>query len=235
MFRSFLAAAALAALHLPAHALTVTFIEPDGVVGPNDDIPVYIRLTADSDIAFDGNDVAGNFGIDPGLVPTEGFYFSDAGPVRLPFESLTRAIVSTSFTCSGSFTDGGDSPCAPGDNYDFEFSLADGEGIIGLNTLDLAAGESQDFLFGTFTPLEGGAAPGDYNFFGANVGFLFFGTGIDEFGQSVDVLEFVTLGTTCTTGDFSCDFSRVVVPVPAAAWLFVSALGLLVGTRRRTA
>jgi len=74
----------------------------------------------------------------------------------------------------------------------------------------------------------------------------------DEFNQPIPLFETITtthdtvLGTTdlgqtpCASGPFdpSCvgNFSRVVVPLPAAAWLFVSALsgGVLLSRRRRT-
>lgn len=220
-------------MHIQAHGLTVSFIQPDGIVSPTDTIEVMIRVTADADFAFDGNDPTNNYGIDPGLIPTEGLFFGDAGLEFIPFEEITVAFTSLSYTCAGSFSDGGANVCPPGDEYDFTFNPPGADSFGGLDMFSLAAGESQDFLFGSFTPLDGSAAPGEYNFYGANITLFFGGTGIDQFGNLQEIFQTVTLATTCAVDDTSCDFSRTVVPVPGAVWMFASAIGCLVGARRR--
>jgi len=216
-----------------AQALTVSFIQQTGVVSPTESIDVMIRVTADADFAFDGNDPDNNYGIDPFLIPTEGLFFSDDGPVFIPFEEITVAFTSISYVCSGSFSDGGANVCPPGNEYDFTFNTTGTDTFSGADAFSLAAGESEDFLFGTFTPLDGSAAPGDYNFFGANITLFFGGIGTDQFGNIQEIFQTVTLATTCATGDTSCAFSRTVVPVPGAVWLFASAMGGLIGARRR--
>ena len=226
-------AATLALLcSLPASALSVSFVQPNGTVTPSETIEVWLRIAADSDFNFDGTDIAGGFGIDPALIPTSGFVLGNFG-VTIDFDEFTSANTATSFTCSGSFTDGGGGPCPPGDEYDFFFNGPGPDSFSFQDMYSLAAGETQDVLFGTFTPLDGSAAPGEYNFYSANLTIQFYGLGTDENGDTVSIFRSVRLASTCATGDDSCAFSRVVVPVPGAVWLFGSALLAVFGARRR--
>lgn len=233
MFRILFATTVCVFATTQASALSVSFIQPDGIVGADENIEVLLRITSDTDFNFDGLDIDGSYGIDPALIPTEGFFINDDGLQTVAFAEYGQAFTSYSFTCSGSFSDGGDSVCPPGSEYDFEFAAPGPDSFGGMSSYSLSAGDSQDFLFGTFVPLDGSAAPGTYNFFGASITVLVTGTGFDMFGNQVDLFRSVTLATTCTTGDTGCDFSRVVVPVPAAAWLFGSALLGFAGLRRR--
>lgn len=233
MIRNLVATTAFVFAASQANALSVSFVQPDGVVGPNENIEVLLRVTTNTDFSFDGLDIDGSYGIDPSLIPTEGFFFDDNGLQTIAFAEYGQAFTSISYTCSGSFSDGGDSVCPPGSDYDFEFAAPGPGSFAGMSSYSLNAGESEDFLFGTFLPLNGGATPGTYDFFGANITILITGTGFDMFGNQVDLFRNVTLATTCTTGDTFCDFSRVVVPVPAAVWLFGSALLGFAGLRRK--
>lgn len=211
-------------------AATLTFRDPDGTVAPSDTIPVWLTLTTDTDINFDGSDPDGDstYGgfVDPADVPTSGF--GQQGP--MDFEEFTSILMNISFSCSGSFTSGGASACPPGDQYDFSFNHAD-PSLVLLDTFNMNAGESRDFLFGEFTPVDGTADPGTYNFFNATLFIGFNGFGLDSNGDQVNLRAQINVASTCTVGDTSCDFSRTVVatavPLPATIWLFLSALGVL--------
>lgn len=221
-----------------AHSIiSVTFIEPDATVGSSDEIPVWVRMTTDTGFNFDGSDPDGDgtYGdLDPGDIPVGGFNHSSGQ--NLDFAQITGANTSVSFTCSGSFTSSSSSPCSPGDEYKFSFNSSFNSSDPAFNTHDvftLDAGESQDFLFGKFIPVDGSAALGTYNFYSANFTIRFFGFGFDDSGNQVDLDGSFDLASTCTTGDDSCDFSRTVVPLPTTVWLFSSALLGLVGAAVR--
>ncbi len=228
-FLSRLIAVSFILLSSLAHsAATLTFRDPDGTASPSDTIPVWLTLTTDTGIHFDSSDPDGDstYGglVNPADIPTSGFSFNQPG--SFVFAEITNVRLSNSFTCSGSFTSNG---CPPGEQYDFSFNNADPT-LSNLDFFNLNAGESRDFLFGEFTPIDGSADPGFYNFFSANLFIGFDGFGFDMDGNEVDVHSFLNLASTCPNGDTSCDFSRTVVtavPLPATIWLFISALGLL--------
>lgn len=208
-------------------ALTASFRDPDGIVNPSESIPVWVTISADEDFFFDGSDPDGDgtFGnLDPASYPIQGF--DRISHSRIDFAMYERASTSVSFTCSGSFPSG--SSCTSGEEYKFTFNTSNDPTFFGHDTFTLDAGESHDVLFGTFAPTNGLAAPaGTYNFYAANFTINMFGFGFDADGNQVNINASFNLASTCTTGDNSCDFSRTVVPVPAALWLFASAgLGL---------
>ncbi len=229
-FFSRLIAASFILLSSLAHSTaTLTFTDPDGTVSPTDTVPVWLTLTTDTDMNFDGNDPFedNTYGglVNPADVPTSGFSFGQSGIFN--FAEITNVQMNISFQCTGSFTSG---HCSPGDQYKFTFNTSPPTLAL-LNTFNLNAGESRDVLFGEFTPVDGSADEGTYNFFNASLFIGFDGFGFDMDGNEVDVHSHFNLASTCTNGDTSCDFSRTVVgtavPLPATIWLFISALGLL--------
>lgn len=186
------------------HALSMTFVTPTGSVGANELIDVWVRFaTDDTPLSFDSTDPDG----DTTYGNLEDFGYTPTGV-------FTQASTTAAYLCSGSFTAGGGGACTPGDNYTFDFNYG-ANSFLFLDNYFLAANSSQDFLFGTYTPVAGGAAPGTYDFFGAFFSINFSGEGTFD------------LAETCPSQ--SCSFERTVVPLPAAAWLFGSALFGLVG------
>ena len=145
-------------------AATLEFIQPIGNVLPNESIDVWVRLTADSgDLSFDLSDpdddgTYGNLN-SFGAIPTGGF--NDTGEF-LEFSSIDNVYPSLSFLCTGSFAGDDSSPCPPGANYEFNFNTSGSDSFLSLNDFMLPSGTSEDFLFGTFNPVAGGANPGSY-------------------------------------------------------------------------
>ena len=217
------------------NAATLEFITPDGIVGPTDPIEVRVRLSTPTGLMFDLSDPDGDGsfgGLDPIYIPTMEFVPEANGGAgaEVPYESFFFAGTNTAFTCSGSFAGGGGSVCPPGDNYTFTFNLS-GETFNFLDTYALGAGETDDFLFGTFMPLGGGAANGTYDFFWATFFFMFEGEGMDDDGEMHELESRIDLAVTCATGDTTCDFTRTVVPLPGAFVLFLPAIIGLFGSR----
>ncbi len=127
-FFSRLIAASFILLSSLAHSTaTLTFRDPDGTANPTDTIPVWLTLTTDTDINFDGSDPDGDgtFGnLDPADIPTTG-NTRNGQFETFDFAQIESANVNISFSCSGSFTSGGASVCPPGDQYDFSFNFND--------------------------------------------------------------------------------------------------------------
>ncbi len=244
--RKLLPLAALLLLGANAHAaISLEFSMPTGTVGPDDAVEVWLTLSTDTGFTFDESDPDGDgtYGgaLAPGDLPTGGFSFDanmGAGGF-IDFDFIDFAGASISASCSGSFVIDSNGDCGLGgagtENYTFSFGSASDWAPGGFQSL--AAGDSISFLWGTFTPVAGGAAPGTYDFFDAGIGIFFTGFGLDDFGEEQSATAFFELASTCTAGDSSCAFSRTVapIPVPAAVWLFASALIGLTGMSRRRA
>lgn len=226
-------------------ATTLQFTTPSGTAGPGDVVEVWLTLSTDTGFTFDPGDPDGDgsYGgaVDPSDLPTGGFSpdanMGAGGFIEFDFIEFAGASISAS--CTGSFVIDSAGDCGLGgvgtDDYDFNFGpgWSPGGGVFSL-----AAGESIDFLWGSFTPVAGGATAGTYDYFSAGIGIFFNGIGIDDFGEEFEASAFLGLATTCSDGDPSCSFSRTVapVPVPAAVWLFASALlGLTTMSRRKRA
>ncbi|MEM7082107.1 MAG: hypothetical protein AAF465_05195 [Pseudomonadota bacterium] len=224
-------------------ALTLEFTTPSGTAGANDAIEIWLTLSTDTGFSFDPFDPDGDMSyggaIDPSDVPNEGFSF-DANMGTggfVEFDFIEFVGLSLFATCNGSFVVE-DGTCGFGmggtDNYSFSFGPGPSPGN---DPISLAAGESLDFLFGTFTPVAGGAEAGTYDFFRVGLSLFFAGVGFDDLGEEVAVDAFFDLALACEDGDPSCAFTRTVsatpVPVPAAAWLFASALLALSSLSRR--
>jgi hypothetical protein len=197
-------ASSAAMLAMPVQAAqfsgSLQFLEPTGVVGPTDSIPVWIRFTLDPDspdpllITTDGGD-APPFGIPLEYYPTEFFLDEGSGDVPASTFSLQSVFLNTAFLCSGTFT----SSCTQGPPYRFDFNTSPPDSINFLptsgTTLSLQPGESRDYLFGSFVPSDGPVAPGSYFFYGSYLSLNFQGfseelrTVLDDDGNPVQLLD----------------------------------------------
>ncbi|WP_206046768.1 VPLPA-CTERM sorting domain-containing protein [Mangrovimicrobium sediminis] len=202
---------------------SLEFLEPDGTAAANEAIEVWVRLTLDpasDDLTWDLNQ---NFpyGVDPTLIPDTGF----GGEA---FESYYGAYSFVAFSCNDTFLSTPGS-CSGGP---YTTSYPSGPGLwFDQDSGSLAAGASMDILLTVLVP-DGGVAPdGTYTLF--NIGFGMGVDGEDANGNYLDA-DIFSFSTDC--GDESCAFTRTIsaVPLPAAAWLFSSALFGLVVARRRS-
>jgi hypothetical protein len=176
---------------------TLEFITPTGVVGPTDDIPVWIRFTLDPgspdalNLTGDGSG-SPPFGVPPEYLPTE--VSADIGeglqPYQGTFVNVWNVFLNTAFLCSGTFT----ASCTTGPPYDFDFNTSGPDAINFVSQLTLQPGESTDYLFGTFRPTAP-VAEGTYYFYGSYLSFNVSGDFestnlvLDEFGDPVPVLD----------------------------------------------
>lgn len=173
------------------------------------------------------------------------------------YDSVTNIGLSGSFSCNDTFTAG---TCSGGPyRFEFDFDSPDSPFNTGFvdPVLTVLAGDSIDFSFGSFVP-NGPVAGGTYHAYGAMLSLGFAGTAtfriqatdgngnpvFDELHQPVWLpdlriaqaesnLELAS--TPCISNpDPGCAgaFSRTVVPLPGAAWLLGTALGML-GWRQR--
>lgn len=220
-----------------AHALpavSLSFAQPDGVVGPTDEIPVQLLLSVDADatdsLVFDFDSPTLGL-IDPPLSGT--YSYQDAEGVwqaiEVPFVSYEYASLNNWFGCAGTFTNG----CTNGTPYTFTF----GDGAA--NVTSLMPGDVYLLDFGYFKPTAGAVPAGTYVFLGAGLDLSVYGQGEDPFnpGEMVSVQYQQVLASTCSDWwagagsacSGSAAFSRTVMaPVPEPqAWALLAA-GLLV-------
>lgn len=213
----------------PWTSLSLTFLEPTGVVGPTDSIPVNLRFS-NNDPALDfvvDNDLPFG-GLDPSFLPAEGSYFDANGDyVSKPFAEYTDFWLTIGFGCSGTFT----SSCTDGPPYRFDFAANPFSPL----PFTLAAGSHIDYLFGTFVPSAGPVAPGTYEFYRSVVWLDV--NGLSAEGDMLNTVVFPAL--TCD-GNSAAEcaavgyFSRVVaVPEPGTYALMGIGLGLLAWRVRR--
>lgn len=211
---------------------SLSFTSPAGTVGSTDSIEVWATLTvdpaSDEPLTYDGGSYLG--GLPTSLIPTEAEVWNPEtfSYDYTPFGSYDYVGAFTSQTCSGTFTSG----CSDGEYHISANTSGLGNGWFDLTTLNLAPGQSQDFLLYVFTPTDGSAAPGEYTFYNMGLGFTVHG--LDADGNAIE--QDILFGATCVSQSESCAFTRTVVsavPVPAAVWLFGSGLLGLVGIARR--
>jgi hypothetical protein len=246
---SALAGAALLGLSVSAQAIpntTLRFVHPTGTVTGDVPIEVWVRLTVDplssEDLVVDTGAPGVGFGL-PDLFEATGMYLN------------------LSFTCTGNFG----ANCTQGPPYDFQFGT-NSEDLTrptwaAQSLIEIAAGASRDFYFGSFIPDPNPAAAGNYVFHNAELFVAVFGQQyeevplLDDNGDPIlddqenpiftlapvgepKELNF-SVGQTCPTFEDSCGFSRTVlapIPEPQTYALFGAGLGLLgwsVSRRRR--
>ncbi len=211
---------------------TLTFLQQTGTVTSADSIPVFLRLTLDAGSDTIATDDAGQL-LSPLFTEDQIRSFqsfpTDGGdPVFGDPDQPYQTNVNNSFRCSGTFT----TSCTTGPAYDFQFNY-DPPSLVGPRDFTLAAGESYDFLFGTFVPTGGNAAPGIYTFYDAAV--------ILQFSQTIDgqnIYGSVNVAETCATETADCAFTRIVtqaetaVPEPSTWAAMTLGFGLVGGGMR---
>ena len=217
-------AATLAQAALPT--VSLSFTEASGIVAANETIEVWVTLTVDaasSPLVFDGGAPA-PFGFNAADLPAQGNYNDPAsfGTGRVDFDVYTGVSTNTAYGCSGTFTN----VCDAG-AYAFDFHLVSAPGkpsFYGLQTLNLQPGQTFNYLFGTFTPVGGLAAPGTYEFFNTYATLVF--EGFDANGRGMTA--YIDIGQSCAAGPSpNCAFTRTVTAVPEPKTYALLALGLL--------
>ena len=193
---------------------TLSFNTPNATVASNVAIPVWVTLT-----------------LDPASDPIT---TDSSGHVTSPLSAMdisnlnghsSNVIINNTFCCAGNFT----SACSPA-AYAFNFNFSPPSCVDPPN-LSLAPGSSTSFLFGTFNPVGGNAAPGVYTFYNAQFEF--------EYYDSVKMAAYFSpIASTCASFNPSCAFTRTVfaaaVPEPTSwAMMILGVAGVGVALRRR--
>lgn len=208
------AAAAVALFAAPAQAAvfgTLTFDTPNGVVFGNQDIAVWLTLTLDANSDALITDASG---ITNSLSDAEiGSVISNSHGDFFDPNLTSDVIVNNSFECSGTFVNG----CDPG-AYQFDFNY-NSPSFIGAQNLNLHPGSSSNWLFGTFRPVGGNAAPGVYTFYNANFIFQFSQPNLnpDEENPGDTLYGSVNIASTCQFQNDACAFTRTVLAAPGGA------------------
>lgn len=212
-------------------SLSLEFTQPSGVVGPNDAIDVWLRLS--------NNDPSEAFVVDPSLpfggmnpsdLPVSATYYDPDTQqyIDLPFVEYTGFDLSVGFGCSGSFT----TNCTQGPPYSFTFA-----GDPFAEPYTLQAGASTSYLFGTFTPSNGPVAAGTYEFYRSVLWLNVYGKGPEN--QDLWAVVFPTStcpfdsAANCTDAGYAYFTRTVAVPEPATYGLMALGLATLGWAARR--
>lgn len=211
---------------------TLEYVEPTGTVNANETINVRVRLTLGASSAPLTYTI-GSYpnGINPADIPTSGYSNSHNS---MPFAGYDYIGHFTSRDCDDTFTDG----CGGGSSQ-YESIAPASDSWFDFNGITIGAGESREFNLFQWKPTDGSAESGTYRLFTAGLGFTVYGWGdggIDEDSNPIQIpidAEIYNFNTNCIHD--SCAFTRTVsaVPLPAAAWLFGSALLGLIGVAKR--
>lgn len=216
---------------------TLEFLTPTATVDAHEQITIWMRFTLGTTSA------PLNFSTDPqtGLLtgfnaadlPAQGYYYDETlgQNVWADFTKYTGAGLNTFLTCTDTFSGACNGNTT---NYSFGFFLSSQPGLPSVNfakSFVLAPGQSTTYVFGTFTPAPGGAAPDTYKLY--NVGLFLYFEGEDASGHPLHYDSFATdpsgtlLGQTCPNGNNdACAFIRTVTTVPEPASYGLLALGL---------
>lgn len=192
-------------------SLSLTFVAPQGDVTSTDSIDVWLRLSNnDASELFTVDNSLPNGGLNLSDLPTAAWVSNGlGGGTSVDFASYTDFSLATGFGCSGTFTSAGG--CTMGPPYTFSFAAANP--FAPLPFL-LAAGQSVDYLFGTFAPTNGSVAAGTYEFYRSVVWLDV--NGLDADGNALNTVIFPA--STCQ-GDSAAAcagslFTRTVTAVP---------------------
>lgn len=214
----------------PWSALSLTFVQPTGTALSNENIDVWLRL-ANTDVseAFTVDNSLPNGGLNAADLPASAWVSDGAsGGQTVAFAEYTGFSLGTGFGCSGSFT--APNLCDAGPPYTF---------IWGTNPFTLpftlAAGAHLDYLWGRFTPTNGNAPAGQYEFYRSALWLDVYGR--DANGHEIQTVVFPT--QTCNGNSAAecvgATFMRSVtaVPEPESHALMLGGLAMLGWLQRR--
>lgn len=218
----------------------LSFVEPTATVSATAAVEVWVRLslapTSDPFI-LQGSLYPFTATFLEGPLPTTASHYDPQSgtSVQIPFDLYDQLALNTSYTHGGNFMVGYNQP---GSAYNFTFWTSSEPGKPSLNfrtDFELQAGESFDYLFGVFNPVNGQAPAGTYAFY--NTSLFAYVTGMGPNGEWLNQLISPDIGSTCTSAQASCAFTRTVTAVPEpGTWLLmaVGAAGLLLRRRLQT-
>jgi hypothetical protein len=221
-------AAMAVALAVPAQALALahgalTFDQPTGTVAGDQSIPVWLSFTLDQD--------SDALITDAGLVTSGGPDDQQLLDKGVDLDRPYSLSLTVSFTCSGTFTQGG---CTTdGTPYTFDFNYSP-PSFIGGNSYSIQPGETlANIHYGTFQPIGGNAPAGTYSFYQASLLINVYQESGEQDGQPL--FQTFEIGTTCPYDGSGCSFTREVTPVPEPGeWaMMAGGLGIAAAFARR--